>query len=117
MTIIERILQTAEKKDIKQSTIAKHIGKNNNQVTSWKERNCNPPAELLPPIAELLGVSIQWLMTGEEQAGELPTEEKELLNEYRQLPPEEREEVRNIVRMKLDKIKSKEGKILNSEIA
>ena len=94
MTIIERILHEAEKRKISQATIAKHIGKNNNQVTSWKERNCNPPAEYIPPIAELLGVSVSWLMTGaEEGVTPLSTDENELLNKYRKLSLQDQREV------------------------
>lgn len=83
MTIIERILKEADNKKVTQATIAKHIGKNNNQVTSWKERNCNPPAEYIPAIAELLGVTVGWLMTGKEETEIiLPEQEQQLLDYY-----------------------------------
>lgn len=116
MTIIERILQEAEKKKITQAAIAKHIGKNNNQVTSWKDRNCNPPAEYIPAIAELLGVSVGWLMTGIEEGTTLfPTDETELLNKYRKLSFHDKKEIHAIINYKLEQ-REPEGIILNSKI-
>ena len=115
MTIIERILLEAENKNISQASIAKHIGKNNNQVTSWKERNCNPPAEYIPAIAELLNVSVEWLMTGtEKEESILSDDEKELLYNYRKLEQRDKKEVKAIINFKLEQSKP-EGIILNSK--
>lgn len=97
MTIIERILKTAEEKKIKQSDIAKLIDKGTAQITSWKKRGCNPPAELIPPIAKLLNVSINYLMTGEEAAEQtpLPKEEQDLIDTFRRLNPKGKEKVKS----------------------
>lgn len=81
--IIDRILEKAEEKNISQADIAKHINKGTAQITSWKKRNCNPPAELIEPIAELLGVTVQWLMTGKES--EISEEEQKILQLYKNL--------------------------------
>lgn len=116
MTIIERILETAEIKGIKQADIAKLIDKGTAQITSWKKRGCNPPAEYIPPIAELLGVTISWLMTGaEEGPAPLPEDETELLNSYRKLEQRDKKEIRAIINYKLEQSKP-EGIILNSKI-
>ena len=115
MTIIERILETATKRNINLATIAKKINKKNNQVTYWRDKNCNPPAEYIQPIAELLGVSISWLLTGvEEESAPLPEDEIELLNNYRKLSLRDKKEVHAITKMKLD-AKEPEGIILNSK--
>ena len=101
MNIIERILHVAELKKIKQSDIAKHIGKNNNQITSWKERNCNPPAEYIPAIAELLNVSINYLMTGaEENNNALTQDERELLENFRSISEREQKEILMLMKYK-----------------
>ena len=68
MKTIERILMTAEKQHIKQSDIAKAIGKGTSQITNWKNRNSDPPIEHLPAIARLLNVSVEWLITGKESS-------------------------------------------------
>ena len=85
MKTIERILATAEQKNIKQADIAKAIGKGTSQITNWKNRNSDPPLEHLPAIAQLLNVSIEWLITGTESAAiTLPTfsEDKQQLLSY-----------------------------------
>lgn len=115
MTIIERIIETAELKGIKQSEIAQATGKDKSVVTNWRKRNCNPPAEYIQPIAELLGVSVSWLMTGaEEGATPLPEDERELLNNYRKLDQRDKKEVRAIINYKLEQ-KEPEGIVLNSK--
>lgn len=51
-------------------------------------RNSDPPAKYIKPIADFLGVSVHYLLTGEEApARKLTTaEEDELLELYRALP-------------------------------
>ena len=115
MTIIERILVTADSKGIKQSEIAQTVGKDKSIVTNWRKRNCNPPAEYIPPIANLLGVSICWLLTGaEEESNPFTSNEKELLDNYRKLSLKDQKEIQAIIKMKLD-AKEPEGIILNSK--
>ena len=115
MTIIERILETAEQKGIKQADIAKLIDKGTAQITSWKKRGCNPPAEYIPAIAELLNVSVEWLMTGtEKEESILSDDEKELLCNYRKLEQRDKKEVKAIINFKLEQSKP-EGIILNSK--
>ena len=92
MKTIERILETAEQKNIKQAEIAKAIGKGTAQITNWKNRNSDPPVELLPPIAELLNVSLEWLITGTEtlsdSTSDLLADEQQLLQHYNHCNPE-----------------------------
>ena len=88
MKTIERILATAEKKNIKQADIAKAIGKGTSQITNWKNRNSDPPIEHLPTIAHLLNVSIEWLITGTEantiESSTFPEDKQQLLEYYDQ---------------------------------
>ena len=94
MTIIERILEIAEQKNIKQVEIANLLNKGTSQITSWKQRGCNPPAEYIPAIAELLNVSINYLMTGaEENENALTQDERELLENFRSISKSEQKEL------------------------
>ena len=79
MKTIERILLTAENKNIKQADIAKAIGKGTAQITNWKNRQTDPPAEYLPIIAKLLNVSIEYLITGTDALPEPTHPEDEML--------------------------------------
>jgi len=37
-----------------------------NTVSSWKTRGTSPPSKYIPQIAEFIGVSAEWLLTGKE---------------------------------------------------
>lgn len=117
MTIIERILESAEKRNITQADIAKKLKKGTAQISSWKNRNCNPPAEYMPQIAELLGVSLHWLMTGtyeEDPEREIDIELQEL---YKKLSEKDKNEIKAIMKMKIDAYTPvQETKIINSKI-
>ena len=96
MKTIERILATAELKNIKQADIAKAIGKGTSQITNWKNRNSDPPVEHLPAIAQLLNVSLEWLITGTEKiVSNSPNQpdEQQLLQYYNRSNPEGKERI------------------------
>ena len=102
--IIDRILEIAREKNITQADIARHINKGTAQVTSWKQRNCNPPAELIEPIAELLGVSVQWIMTGNEN--EISEEEQKILQLYKNLSSNGKERLEEYAELLSQKYKN-----------
>ena len=80
MEIIERITETLEKTDKKATDLCDRLGIRTSTMSTWKTRN--------KPIADFLGVSVHYLLTGEEApARKLTTaEEDELLELYRALP-------------------------------
>ena len=90
MEIIERITETLEKTDKKATRRRKFIRFWDKwyKRSTWKTRNSDPPAKYIKPIADFLGVSVHYLLTGEEApARKLTTaEEDELLELYRALP-------------------------------
>lgn len=64
MTIIERIINELQVKGLKKSDLAKYLNKGKGQVSMWESRNANPPAEFIPDIADFLGVSTEYILTG-----------------------------------------------------
>ena len=88
MEIIERITETLEKTDKKATDLCDRLGIRTSTMSTWKTRNSDPPAKYIKPIADFLGVSVHYLLTGEEApARKLTTaEEDELLELYRALP-------------------------------
>lgn len=51
---------------LKPRDVARAIGVPNTRVHLWEAGRSNPPLELLIPIARVLQVSLEWLVTGEE---------------------------------------------------
>lgn len=95
MTITERIFMELSQKDIVQKDFATQIDVNEKTVSAWKRNNSLPPADKLSNISDCLGVSLDYLLTGEEKtSGTLEnTTEQELLESYRKLSDFEKGEV------------------------
>ena len=68
MSIIERIISMLENGGLKRADLARYIGKSTGQISMWEKRNANPPAELLPKIADFFGVSTDYLFGREPLA-------------------------------------------------
>lgn len=115
MTINERLFITLREKNIKPKTLADNLGVKQQIISNWEKRGTNPPIEFLPQICQVLNISWEYLVTGEEKSSmPLPQEETELLNMYRQLDPRDRKEIKGIINLKLEQRKP-EGIILNSK--
>lgn len=67
MTIIERILNELKAKGLKKTDLAQHLNKPKSQISMWESRNSNPPSELIPDISDFLGVSIDYILRGEDK--------------------------------------------------
>lgn len=90
MTICERVfwlLSTTKGKSA--AGLCKELGLNTSVTTNWKNRGTDPPAKFIIPICEYLGVSVTFLLTGEEvrdtSESAFDEEEAELLNYFRSL--------------------------------
>ena len=89
MQIVERMFFTMKAKKLKSVDLAKKLGISKSVVSSWKSRSTNPPSEYIVPICEFLGVSLHFLLTGEEeQTEEFNSEEIRLIHMFRELHPE-----------------------------
>lgn len=66
MTINGRVFQLLADQKRKQKELADFIGVNERNISTWKDRGTDPPAKLIFKIAEFFGVSVEWILTGEE---------------------------------------------------
>lgn len=66
MTISNRIFTLLKEQHKTQTDVANAIGVRQATVSAWKAQNTNPSADLIAPIAAYLGVSCDYLCTGEE---------------------------------------------------
>lgn len=93
MTITERIFSEIQQKHINQKEFARQIGVNEKTFSSWKVKNTLPAADKISIISDLLGVSTDYLLTGNEKSPSaeqtakerLTPDEQELLENYRRL--------------------------------
>lgn len=67
MTINKRVFQLLYESRRTQKELADFCGVNERNVGSWKARGSDPPAKLICKIAEFFGVSVVWLLTGEDR--------------------------------------------------
>lgn len=67
MDIVDRIFELADKKYQEQRDFAHALNIAPQRVSEWRRRKSESYMKRLPQIAELLGTSVDYLMTGEEK--------------------------------------------------
>ncbi|GHU59998.1 hypothetical protein AGMMS49975_28420 [Clostridia bacterium] len=101
LSISERLFRELYNKNVNQKQFATDLELSYSTVKKWRTNNSNPSVELIAPIAEYLGVSVYWLLTGNsndyfagqtknppnanEQPLKLSEQEQELIKELRTL--------------------------------
>ena len=103
MKISERIFELMKAKKITQAELAEALGITQPSVGNWKTRGTTPPMEYLPTICEVLGVSWEYLVTGEETQQHFTTEEKHLVEQFRKVLPEGQKDVFDFIEFKIYK--------------
>lgn len=91
MEIIERITETLKEKDKLAVDLCRVLDIRTSTMSTWKSKKNDPPAKYMPTIANFLGVSLDYLLTGEESPAPVAlktttTMEDELLDLFRMLP-------------------------------
>ncbi len=88
MEIIERIYQILDETDKKAVDLCNVLKIRTSTMSTWKIRVNDPPAKYMKTIANFLGVSLDYLLTGEETPSQKTTslDEDEMLELYRMLP-------------------------------
>lgn len=82
--ILYRIFTAIQRKGINRTTLYEYVGLPANAFSVWAKRKTIPRADVLLCIAEYLDVSIQWLLTGEDENG-LTEDELQLVECYRSM--------------------------------
>lgn len=63
MGFYERLESLRKSRKISQATLEKELGFSNGSVSKWK--NSTPTPDRMKKLAEYFGVSVEWLITGE----------------------------------------------------
>lgn len=94
MDIVDRIFELADKKYQEQRDFAHALNIAPQRVSEWRRRKSESYMKRLPQIAELLGTSVEYLITGEKKAPagqEADGREKEYVQLFKKLTPEEQD--------------------------
>lgn len=100
MEIIERIYQILDQKDKKAVDLCNVLEIRTSTMSTWKMRVNDPPAKYMKTIANFLGVSLDYLLTGEEAPAKKTTssDEDEFLELYRLLPDSKKYEFKGEIK-------------------
>ncbi len=80
MSIVERIKEKCRQKGTSMSALEKKLNYGNGNIRRWDTQK--PSYDKVLDVANLLDVSIDWLLTGKE-AAELSPAEQKLIEHYR----------------------------------
>lgn len=67
MDFVGRIDFKLTEKNIKRAAMCQDIGIDTSIITAWKKRGTIPAGDVCLKIADYLGVSVEWLITGKEK--------------------------------------------------
>lgn len=81
---MNRIFSAMERKGLSRMDVYKEVNLSENTFSMWLKRGTVPRADVLLKIANCVGVSVQWLITGQYPDG-LSQEEHDLIENYREL--------------------------------
>ena len=85
--IIQRVLSLLDEKSLKAADLCRALDISTSTMTNWKNRGTEPPAKMIVPICEFLGVSCEFLLTGKESIfPAISKEDSEWLVLIHQLP-------------------------------
>ena len=82
---VDRINLSLKSRHISKGRFYEDLGLANNSSTNWNKRGTIPSADVVLKIADYLGVSVRYLVTGEDEEG-LSPREKELLDVCKLMP-------------------------------
>lgn len=81
MSIVERIKKSCKENRTSMNALEKELGLGNGTIRLWDTKE--PGANKVIMVAERLGLSLDYILTGKE-AGNLTPEEQQLVDLYRQ---------------------------------
>lgn len=109
---MDRVESILKEKRLTQKELAEDLGLRRPTLSDWKKNGAVPAADICLRIAEYLGVSVEWLVTGKETA--LTSEEKTLLKQWKILTPDQKDTLRTLLNKWESEYQAKEKKELNA---
>ena len=114
----QRIKERRKELKITQTQIQQETSISSGNLSCIENGKYLPSAIALLELSKILDCSVDWLLTGKSSISDnsifLDTEEKELLNGFRELPEDDRAELLCLMQMKLRKVKKEKDMIAKS---
>jgi transcriptional regulator with XRE-family HTH domain len=86
MTLGQRIQELRKKANLSQSDLASKIGISYPQMSRYEIKDVQPPADVLKRLADVFGVSIDYLVNGSlEQKAQDSLDDNELLKQFKEV--------------------------------
>lgn len=105
----QRIKERRKELKITQTQIQQETSISSGNLSCIENGKYLPSAIALLELSKILDCSVDWMLTGKSSISDnsifLDTKEKELLNGFRELPEDDREELLCLMQMKLRKVK------------
>lgn len=118
----KRIKERRKALHLTQVQIKELCGISNGNLSDLENGNRLPSAGALVSLSQALGVTTDWLLTGDDKLGNISTriylkteEEENLIKFFRQLDQDEREEILVLAELKLKKKLKRETKSSSSK--
>lgn len=81
-----------------QKELGDYLGIGVSTISMWESEKREPDYKFLMAIAELFNVSVDFILYGKVDEVKLSSEEQEVLSLYRELPLEQRHEIKGVIR-------------------
>ena len=109
MTIGNRVIELLTQRNLRQKDLAEYLETSASTINGWRLKNRNPSSDMIIPICEFLGVTPEYLLTGEEKntdkSNYLSDEDRDWLLMIHDLPPEIRAEIKGEMKGYLKRMK------------
>lgn len=109
---MDRVESILKEKRLTQKELAEELMLRRPTLSDWKKNGAVPTADICLRIADYLGVSVEWLVTGKESG--LTSEEKTLLKQWKILTPDQKDTLRTLLNKWEAEYTAREKKELNA---
>lgn len=95
LCFMDRVESILKEKRLTQKELAEDLGLRRPTLSDWKKNGAVPAGDICIRIADYLGVSVEWLVTGKEAA--LSSEDRTLLKQWQVLSEEQKDTIRTLL--------------------
>lgn len=114
--VLNRILELIKKRNLSEKYVLGELGISTSFLSEWKKGKIKSPQfEKIVLFSIFFNVSMDYLTFGETKFSDLSTDERDIINVYRQLDEKDKYKMQGMFELKLEELESKKEKSLYSE--